>query len=531
MKQKRYEIALCLIIVLQVLCIIYWGNIKEGYHIDEIYSYGLANSYYAPFMDSNGDYWNEWHDSDYLLRYVTVANEHRFAYTSVYYNQTQDVHPFMYYVILHTVCSFFPRVFSKWFAIGVNCVFSVLILVILYNMSKKLLKGGKTEALILCVAYALSAGAISNAVYLRMYVMLTFVVMLYAYLHILLYEGKSMYIPIMLCLILGGLTHYYFYIFAFFISAFYCIYKLELRQLRRLILYVVSMLVTLGINVIIYPSALEHIFAGYRGQEAVDNLQSGNMISKVSSYIPFINMELFGGLIRYIIATVAIIIVVIFWIRCVRLDKSNEEIAINLSFNRNIVITQKTYIIISLLFAVLGYLLIVPTITTIVANRYIFCLYPFILMLAFMFVGCLAGMIGIKGKKYLILLLCASCFVTLLEYKRGYVDYLYQGYEETSEEISEYGDLDVLYVSDYLFPVYRDMMFLDRAERFMPVEYKDFDEYLNNIYTEKNEDGIVVYIYKEHESQNVLDILRNELGYTEFTLIAETYQSNVYLCR
>lgn len=29
---------------------LYYGSQKEGYHFDELYSYGLANSEYLPFM-------------------------------------------------------------------------------------------------------------------------------------------------------------------------------------------------------------------------------------------------------------------------------------------------------------------------------------------------------------------------------------------------------------------------------------------------------------------------------------------------
>jgi hypothetical protein len=128
-------------------------------------------------------------------------------------------------------------------------------------------------------------------------------------------------------------------------------------------------------------------------------------------------------------------------------------------------------------------------------------------------------------------LLCVSSIATLLEYKRGYVDYLYQGYEDTAEEISEYGDLDVLYVTDYVVSIYRDMMFVERSEQFRPVYYTDFDLTLKDIYTEKKDEGILVYVYKEHEPQQVLDTLQNELGYSQFEQIAETYQSRVYLCR
>ena len=41
---KIVWVILTVSIILQCLVLVYWGNIKEGFHIDEIYSYELANN-------------------------------------------------------------------------------------------------------------------------------------------------------------------------------------------------------------------------------------------------------------------------------------------------------------------------------------------------------------------------------------------------------------------------------------------------------------------------------------------------------
>ena len=46
---KKY----CLLVLIALLALsgmLYYGNRKEGYHVDEMLSYGLANSEYLPFM-------------------------------------------------------------------------------------------------------------------------------------------------------------------------------------------------------------------------------------------------------------------------------------------------------------------------------------------------------------------------------------------------------------------------------------------------------------------------------------------------
>ena len=124
-KSKIPYLLLILIIVLQLL----WTGYsflyrKDGRHSDEIWSYGLANSYYQPFVYQRAgvhiddcqmeDIINteQWITGETFRNYITVQPDQRFAYGSVYSNQTLDHHPPLYYALLHTVCSFFPNQFS-----------------------------------------------------------------------------------------------------------------------------------------------------------------------------------------------------------------------------------------------------------------------------------------------------------------------------------------------------------------------------------------------------------------------------------
>lgn len=530
-RNRRYHLILISIILVQFLSILYWGNTKEGYHIDEIYSYGLANSYYAPFIDSNGDYWNRWHDADYLNQYVSVPKEHIFSYDSVYDNQTKDVHPFMYYGLLHTICSLFPDTFSKWYAISINCLFSALTIVILYLMAEILFRGNKAEALLLCGVYAISAGALSNAVYLRMYVMLTFFSLLYTYLHVLMYKKWN---PIVLCfvagtVIFGGLTHYYFYVFAFFVSAFYVVFWASKREYANALKYCGLMATALAVNMIIYPSTMEHILYGYRGNEAIENLSSSNMIEKIRDFFPFVNLELYGGKFRYVFALCILAILIICIKKYVRIQKLKGKRCINLHLERTFYLTWREYVLLSFLGIIVGYYVIVSKITTIVANRYIFPIYPLILLITFWIFHFICTEIGVKEKGYLLISFCVWGTITLSEYRNNYVDYLYSGYQQIQDIVSEYSDRDTLYIADYTFPVYRDMMFLEKAGRFIPIHYTNLSETLKE--TDINrENGILVYVYKEHDGQIVFDELYEQFDLKNYDLIAETYQSKVYLC-
>lgn len=62
MKSKSYnKIAFGVILLLQIVCMIYFGNAKQGYFVDELWSYGLANSYYHPHVYSDDALEERWY--------------------------------------------------------------------------------------------------------------------------------------------------------------------------------------------------------------------------------------------------------------------------------------------------------------------------------------------------------------------------------------------------------------------------------------------------------------------------------------
>ena len=116
-KRKRllWGGAFLLLLLLQLLLLIYYGSRKSGFHEDEFYSYYSTNKTAGLFVNDR-----EWIDRDsYRNEFVVLPGE-QFRYGIVKQMQSWDVHPPLYYYILHTVCSLFPGVFSKWLGIAVN---------------------------------------------------------------------------------------------------------------------------------------------------------------------------------------------------------------------------------------------------------------------------------------------------------------------------------------------------------------------------------------------------------------------------
>ena len=84
---------------------------KTGENADEVRSYGLANSYYQPYIFMDDDLktinFGKWMDGQVLRNYITVQEGERFSYDSVISNMKKDMHPSLYFMVLHTICSFF----------------------------------------------------------------------------------------------------------------------------------------------------------------------------------------------------------------------------------------------------------------------------------------------------------------------------------------------------------------------------------------------------------------------------------------
>ena len=174
--QKRGKTALTLVgFAVMLAAMVSIGAGKDGFDIDEFFTYGLANSYHQPFLSTQTGSWISGKAfSDYL-----TAKGHAHEYLNVYENQIADVHPPLYYLFMHAVCSAFQNPpFTKWTGIGLNLFFFSLTQFGLLLLSARLLSDGEKleltpPALLPGLLYGLSAGAASGVVFIRMYAMMT----------------------------------------------------------------------------------------------------------------------------------------------------------------------------------------------------------------------------------------------------------------------------------------------------------------------------------------------------------------------
>lgn len=268
MKKNYIYVILGIMILLQTSHIIYCFEVKKkDFHSDEIWSYGPANCYDMPFFYSEKpkdgvlNHYHEWISGYEMDSYMTVREGQRFAYAAIYRNVSQDLHQPFYYWLLNTICSFFPNVFSWWFGFGLNLFFFIGSQILLYLFIKKV-TGNTFLALLTCFIYGFNQGAVDNYIYIRMYSMITFLGLLTCYLHSMMWsdESRTKKVLPVICVvtIIGGLTHVYFYVFAFIVSACFCFYYLFRKKFKQLFLYAGAMLSAVAVSFLIYPYTITH---------------------------------------------------------------------------------------------------------------------------------------------------------------------------------------------------------------------------------------------------------------------------------
>lgn len=145
-KINKNYLMLVVIILIQVIYIACVFNVeKQGYHSDELWNYGFANStegkhVYSTDVGREPKNCDEWVSTDVLRRYITVDKNEIFNYAAVYKNAANDYNPPLGYMLLHFVCSFFLEKWSKWYCFGLNLACFIIMQIYIYKLARSVTK-------------------------------------------------------------------------------------------------------------------------------------------------------------------------------------------------------------------------------------------------------------------------------------------------------------------------------------------------------------------------------------------------------
>ena len=265
-KKRNVVIVLTVIILLQLGFITYmFAFQKEGFHSDDNWSYGFANADDGGWIehDDSGKTRNfdEWTDGKVLWDYITVQKGKQFDFGEVARNMSDERNPPLHHMILHAICSFFPESFSWWYGYAINVLSFIGMMIALYFLGKEFLVSVK-KALLICFFYGFSVAALNNMLFLRPYCLLTCFSILLIYFHVRMYRKKfhscrKELIGILITMIAGNLTQYTFMMFGMCIMLVFGIYEFSQRKWKFAIIHGLTMLLSVGTAIIIWPHTLD----------------------------------------------------------------------------------------------------------------------------------------------------------------------------------------------------------------------------------------------------------------------------------
>lgn len=448
MKRKiDTKIVFFIMLLMQIIVIIFWGNVKEGFFIDELYSMEGAHSISRQILGDEGYKWQEqsdfferWHESDEFINHVTVFAEDRLLTTNFRFIIKRFLQN-PYYSILNMISGLNPGSFSKWHGIAINIVFFLLAQILFYRLSTKIFENQK-DALWITAFYGFSAGAISTVIYIRTYMLSTLIILLLLTLYYALWENKQIWIEFLyifaslILTYLGYLTHQYVIIFGAIFALTYLLLCAIMKKWRKLLSHGLIFLAA-GLGYL-SQNSIASMLDSEQGEAAIENLFHKPIVSfikDIASFTATVMNHLFGN--KYL-ACLAILAIIILFIYQLLMKKENILV-------RSL---QKRTVYWILLAMAIVYIIVIGRICPWINWRYICTSYPIIVLAVWGIAGDLLGNTIGEHKKILIFgcffLLCILCF-----YNTKHISELHIGSKEEAKILAEkYRDVDSIFAYD-----------------------------------------------------------------------------------
>lgn len=538
-----------IILTIIVLCglMFFFINQKQGFHEDEIFSYGSSNYKYDNvfrwfgYAEANQDILynqvlqgnfikridnlvkfikdpNQFQKNEILaqeiptfrtkedaLDYLAIQQEDIFNYFSVYYNQSRDVHPPLFYFLVHFTSTLFYNQFSKYIIFALNLLFFIGTLITIKKIMDKL--NHKELTIPTMILYGASMGAISTVMFQRMYMMLTFFSLLYLY-YIIKFIKDDFKIKdkffFVLTIICGFLTQYYFCIYIVLIFLILAIYLLVNKQLKKCWDFFKPHILAAIIGILFYPFCIEDIFFSYRGIGSTDN-KTNTFLENLQYYGEQI-INLFSLQNIFIILIAILIIVLIYKIIKKQLPKIQRQDKLNL-----------TVIILPIIIFIVIVSKIAPFLGENYTSRYIMLLFPIIAIASFYIISFIFN----NKKTLFIITLVVSLCLSINGLINSTPVYLYKDYGKVMELAQENADKYFVYVFDNYFThlnsmpefaTYKESLILNKNIH----DFKLLDnEKLNN------ENEFILCIKNWLNKEEILNLVLENSGYNDYEVLLE----------
>lgn len=493
-KQRKIE-TVTVLLCMAVLCL--FVSMKQGFHMDELLSFELANAEFNPWIvptqpqgrlakfvqnELEGETFGEtagnitqtvkdvlqnkgnskllsytadvyeepvWITGKQFQEYITVDKKDAFQYLSVYFNVKDDNHPPLHFMVLHTISSIFQRKISPWMGCIINLSAILGILLALFQISHRaapvlgLEKYGRLTGIMAVLLYGLSCGAVATTLLIRMYGMVTLWCVLYFYLVMKKMQDASFDKKngwLILVTVCGFWTQYFFLFYCLLLAALITVLLIKKKRFHELFCFVRAMVLAAVLGLGLFPFAISDVFSSGRGVEALGNLSQGfsGFSERLAAFGRILVNRTMGGI---PVGIPAILFLLAAFSVIGKKRYSGKEQACGAEKEKNLTAPQFWWM---LLFPAIGYFLLAARMSPYLVDRYIMPLFPFTALLVvfavFTFMGRITDCYPHKQTRGLTGAVCfLLVFLQLLGLFRYDGTYLYQGYQaqlETSKELS-----------------------------------------------------------------------------------------------
>ncbi len=329
-REKNYTLCAVLLILAVLAADIAAVSTREGYHMDEILSYQLANSEFTPWITpvqpegrlekfyremirGNGpadtlsrlfaqakdvltrrgasvaaqykaDLYEEpqWMSADDFTDYVTYDSEDSVPVLSPYYNSTTDNHPPVYFILMNLISIFVGEHLSPWPGTILNLIFLLLSLLMILRLFGRVYErpglGIAAGAM-----YGLSLAGFHSVMLIRMYMMVAFWCLTVLTLCLeklkkaedadspFRYGNKAL----IWATTFGFLTQYFFCFFMFFLALWVLARLLLMKRGKDALYFLRSLGFSALAGLVLYPFAFHDLLHTDRGVEALGALSGG----------------------------------------------------------------------------------------------------------------------------------------------------------------------------------------------------------------------------------------------------------------
>lgn len=278
-------IALALL-VFGMVSFLFWGNKKQVWFCDEIYTYESANGFEQDWPAAYVDEWMTGADVEAFF----AADGDKLDLNAITVRLYNDHVPLYFWLFRIVSFLFFRGSGSIWIGLSINLFFYLFLLETVYFLFLRLVKSPVLSGIVVVLSFIVNRLVIEQATTLRMYMMLLWaqVLLLLAGMWVLENAWKNKlsplsFIGLYLISVIGFLTHYDFWVFYAMTAAFYCMWLLVMAVKRRgrmfwrsmefgcVLIWCVDFVLALFSTILIFPYCRWNLNRG-KGQIALHSL-------------------------------------------------------------------------------------------------------------------------------------------------------------------------------------------------------------------------------------------------------------------